>query len=84
MHESHPFPTATTKNCSITLNIVINLQVSELAGVFNVMALLDGGLVRLGFTVFVGLLGLFFFNLYRVRSHVRSLQKQGMVSGIAI
>ena len=44
------------------------------------MAFMDGLIARLALTVVAALLGLFLLNLYRVRSHVRSLQKQGMVS----
>lgn len=44
------------------------------------MAVTEGLAIRLALTVLVGLLGVFFTRLYRVRSHVRSLQKQGLVS----
>lgn len=46
------------------------------------MAFMDGIAVRLGLTVLTGLISLFFVNLYRVRSHVRSLQKQGLVASL--
>jgi hypothetical protein len=44
------------------------------------MAAMDSIAIRLILTVLAGVLGLFFTRLYRVRSHVRSLQKQGLVS----
>jgi hypothetical protein len=44
------------------------------------MAEMDGLAVRLILTVLVGLIGTFCLKLYRVRSHVRSLQAQGLVS----
>lgn len=47
---------------------------------FCAMAAIDRLAVRLGLTVLAGLIGLFFVRLYRVRSYVRSLQKQGLVS----
>jgi hypothetical protein len=43
------------------------------------MEILDGFVVRFILTALAALVVSFFVNLYRVRSHVRSLQKQGLV-----
>ena len=45
---------------------------------------MNGLAIRLVLTVLVGFLGVFFIRLYRVRSHVRSLQKQGLVRPVLL
>lgn len=43
------------------------------------MAIFSGITLRITLTVLVGLGGLFFVKLYRVRSRIRALQRQGLV-----
>ena len=44
------------------------------------MALTFAVTSRIVVTIFIGLISVFFVKLYWARSHIRSLQKQGLVS----